>query len=154
MIYCWLVQAMVEQVARDHELLRERIVRLGGPAGITRLEAGLAAARAAAQQASDSPPTTSPSLLSSFLHSQLPKSNLLVVQIAVCSARQSQPLHQCDLQSQAFLQMLMAAIAKVPGTCRSHAAQLSYQTSSCSALTAHPSPVLPASCPNCHCCHQ
>ena len=59
------LQAMMEQVARDHELLRERIVRLGGPAGITRLEAGLAAARAAAQQASDSPPVTSPSVLSS-----------------------------------------------------------------------------------------
>lgn len=58
------MQAMVEQVARDHELLRERIVRLGGPAGITRLEAGLAAARAAAaQQASELSPSTSPSML-------------------------------------------------------------------------------------------
>lgn len=52
----------MEQVARDHELLRERILRLGGQAGITRLEAGLAAARAAAaQQDPASPPRTSPS---------------------------------------------------------------------------------------------
>ena len=55
---------MIEQVARDHELLRERILRLGGQAGITRLEAGLAAARAAAeQQTLESSSSTSPSEL-------------------------------------------------------------------------------------------
>ena len=53
-----LVQAVVEQVARDHALLRERIQRLGGQAGITRLEASLAAARANA--AAQPPPPGSP----------------------------------------------------------------------------------------------
>ena len=53
----------MEQVARDRELLRERISRLGGQAGVNRLEAGLAAARAAAAQTTESPPASSPSVL-------------------------------------------------------------------------------------------
>lgn len=44
-----LLQAVVEQVQRDHALLRTRILRLGGRRAIARLEAGLAAARAAAE---------------------------------------------------------------------------------------------------------
>lgn len=41
------MQAVIEQVGHDHQLLRERIARLGGPKAMARLEAGLAAARAA-----------------------------------------------------------------------------------------------------------
>lgn len=52
------MQALVEQVQRDHGLLRERIQRLGGEAGIARLDARLAAARAAAAAAP--PPLTPP----------------------------------------------------------------------------------------------
>lgn len=63
---------MVEQVTRDHELLRERILRLGGQAGVVRLEAGLAAARAAAeQQASEVSPSSSPSRSFSPQHTTL-----------------------------------------------------------------------------------
>ena len=40
-------QAIVEQTERDHALLRERIKGLTGVAGVSRMEAGLAAARAA-----------------------------------------------------------------------------------------------------------
>ena len=39
----------MEQVQRDHALLRARILRLGGRRAIARLEAGLVAARAAAE---------------------------------------------------------------------------------------------------------
>ena len=55
------MQAVVEQVQRDHVLLRERIQRLGGPSGIKRLEAGLAAARAASSQSSSPAATPTPS---------------------------------------------------------------------------------------------
>jgi len=41
------LQAMEEQVARDHGLLRERIAKLSGPAGLARLDAALQAAREA-----------------------------------------------------------------------------------------------------------
>lgn len=41
-------QAVVEQVQHDHQLLRERLQRLGGTAAIARLEAALTAARASA----------------------------------------------------------------------------------------------------------
>ena len=56
----WAVQAMVEQMQRDHALLRARIQRLGGPAGIARLEAALAAVRANAPATPPSPPRVSP----------------------------------------------------------------------------------------------
>ena len=39
----------MEQVQRDHALLKARILRLGGRRAIARLEAGLVAARAAAE---------------------------------------------------------------------------------------------------------
>lgn len=40
------LQAVIEQVAHDHALLRERIQRLGGSQGLVRLEAALNLARA------------------------------------------------------------------------------------------------------------
>lgn len=52
------MQAVVEQVRRDHALLRARIERLGGPSGAARLEAALAAARAASAAASTAATTT------------------------------------------------------------------------------------------------
>ena len=56
----WAAQAMVEQMQRDHALLRARIQRLGGPAGIARLGAALAAVRANAPATPPSPPRVSP----------------------------------------------------------------------------------------------
>ena len=53
-------QAMVEQMQRDHALLRARIQRLGGQAGLARLEAALAAVRANAPATPPSPPRLSP----------------------------------------------------------------------------------------------
>lgn len=53
-----MVQAVIEQVRHDHSLLKERVARLGGPKATARLEAGLAAARAAALSQSSSAPTT------------------------------------------------------------------------------------------------
>ena len=58
-----LLQAVIDQVRHDHSLLKERVARLGGPKATARLEAGLAAARAAAlAQSSSAPgtPSTSP----------------------------------------------------------------------------------------------
>lgn len=40
------LQAVIDQVAHDHALLRERIQRLGGSQGLVRLEAALNLARA------------------------------------------------------------------------------------------------------------
>ena len=54
------MQAVIEQVRHDHALLKERVARLGGPKASARLEAGLAAARAAAL-AQASPASNSPS---------------------------------------------------------------------------------------------
>ena len=54
----FFAQAMVEQMARDHELLRTRIQRLGGRAGLARLDAALARARANAPATPPSPPRT------------------------------------------------------------------------------------------------
>ena len=42
----YALQAMVHQVSHDHNLLRERVVRLTGAEGGARLEAALQAARA------------------------------------------------------------------------------------------------------------
>lgn len=42
-----MLQAVIQQVRHDHALLKERVGRLGGPKATARLEAGLAAARAA-----------------------------------------------------------------------------------------------------------
>ena len=52
------MQAVIEQVRHDHSLLKERVARLGGPKASARLEAGLAAARAAALSQSSTAPTT------------------------------------------------------------------------------------------------
>lgn len=53
-----MLQAVIEQVRHDHTLLKERVARLGGPKATARLEAGLAAARAAAVSQSPSAPNT------------------------------------------------------------------------------------------------
>jgi hypothetical protein len=47
------LQAVVEQVAHDHALLRERIQRLGGDQGLVRLEAALNLARAQVSAAAE-----------------------------------------------------------------------------------------------------
>ena len=75
-----LAQAVVEQVARDHALLRTRIQRMGGAAGVARLEAGLAAARAAAAAASGSSSGAS----SGTSTPGAPFSHLFVYAIIVC----------------------------------------------------------------------
>ena len=54
------VQAMVEQMQRDHALLRARIQRLGGQAGLARLEAALAAVKSNAPMTPPTPPRMSP----------------------------------------------------------------------------------------------
>ena len=55
----------MEQVRRDHALLRVRIERLGGESGTARLEAALNAARAAAAAAATSTPPGGASPMSS-----------------------------------------------------------------------------------------
>lgn len=62
-------QAVVEQVGRDHALLRERISRLGGARGLARLDAALAAVRASASPASLLPGTAPGTPASPFLAS-------------------------------------------------------------------------------------
>jgi hypothetical protein len=51
---------VVEQVGRDHALLRERISRLGGARGLARLDAALAAVRASARAPPASPASSLP----------------------------------------------------------------------------------------------